>query len=136
MFLLSIFAKRFASAMLTVAAGLLLIGCQGPLPNKEAPRVVGTYPMGERVQVGPYIYTVLEANYKSQLSEEASAAAPKGRFLVIKMTITNAGKDEAPIPQMTLVNNSNQTVPELQEIKEDLPTWFGGVLRRMKPAQT
>jgi len=136
MSLLSIFAKRFSSATLTVAAGLLLVGCQGPSPLKEAPRVIGTFPMGERVQVGSLIYTVLEANYKSQLVDDPAASAPKNRFLLIKMTITNAGKDDAPIPQMVLVNGAGENIHELNEIKEELPGWFGGILRRMKAAQT
>jgi len=92
--------------------------------------------MGDRVQVGPLIYTVLETTWKSQLTDDPASSTPKNRFLIIKMTVTNSGKDDSPIPPMTLTNAAGQTMSEVTEVKDDLPHWFGGILRKLKGAQT
>ncbi len=92
--------------------------------------------MGDRVQVGNLIYTVMETNWKSQLTDDPASTAPRNRFLIVKMTITNAGKDDSPIPPMTLTSSSGQTYPEVIEVKDDLPLWFGGLLRQLKAAQS
>lgn len=68
--------------------------------------------------------------------EDTSASAPKNRFLIVKLTVTNSGKDDLPLPQMALTNASGQTFSELSDIKEDLPRWFGGILRQLKAGQT
>lgn len=92
--------------------------------------------MGDRVQVGPLIYTVLETTWKSQLTDDPTSSMPKNRFLIVKMTVTNAGKDESPVPQMSLSNASGQAFHEVSELKDDLPHWLGGILRKLNAAQT
>lgn len=92
--------------------------------------------MGDRVQVGSIIYTVLETTWKAQLTDEPGSQAPKNRFLIVKLTITNSGKDEAPIPPFTLINTAGQSFNEINDPKDDVPQWFGGLLRKLNAAQT
>ena len=49
---------------------------------------IGTFRMGERVQVGPLVYQVLESDWRSELG--SGGRTPKDRYLFVKMSITNS----------------------------------------------
>ena len=86
--------------------------------------------MGERVQVGPLIYNVLEAEWKNEMGQKT----PTHRFLVLRLTITNSGGREARPPLLTIVHTSGAEHTELSEV-EGLQDWLG-LLRRLDPAAT
>ena len=44
--------------------------------------------MGERVQVGPLVYQVLESDWRSELG--SGGRTPKDRYLFVKVSITNS----------------------------------------------
>jgi hypothetical protein len=122
--------------MIVLLAGMTLLGGCGHMLKSKDPLLIGTFPMGERVHVGPLIYTVLETHWRSTLSDTATARAPKNRFLLVNMTVTNAGGDEISMPMLTMENPSGQSFPELTEGVDAVPQWYGALIRRFKPAQT
>src|SRR3982751_2185793 len=126
----------YLAAFLLVSVTLIPVaGCHALKESKDT-LFIGTFPMGERVQVGPLIYTVLEAQWKSQLSDDPKSKIPKNRYLLLKMTVTNSGKEETTLPQLTLQNSAGQSFPEVTEGVDEVPQWYGALIRTLKPAQT
>lgn len=94
------------------------------------------YKMGEKVSVGSLIYTVLEAEWKTELTSGSGGLpqTPKHRFLVVKVSMTNSGGSQATIPLLTVENANKDSTMEVSEVK-DLPNWLG-LVRLVNPAQT
>ena len=90
--------------------------------------------MGDRVQVGPLVYNVIEAEWKSQLGEFPSPRMPERTFLVVRLTVTNGGGQTIMIPQTKLENSNGETYDELND-GSGLANWLG-LLRDLKPAAT
>lgn len=90
--------------------------------------------MGEKVQAGPLIYTVVDTQWRSQLGEPENPRVPTNRFLLVKLSVTNSGGLSEAIPALVLEDIAGQTHPELTEAP-GLERWFGA-LRRITPAQT
>jgi hypothetical protein len=113
-----------------LAAVLCLSGCSA---RKET---AGSrlYNMGERVTVGPLIYTVSETNWMDQLGDANAPRMPQRRFLAIRLSVTNSGTRTSAIPPATLVDANGQAYNELADV-EGLPEWLG-YLRVLNPAQT
>jgi hypothetical protein len=122
--------RRFGVHFLTIAALLLPVGC-GEVAKQAA---VETGAMGTQVRVGPLIYTVLETEWKTQLGEGGTGQVPKNRFLTLRLTITNSGGKEIPVPLLQVEGKDGQMHMELSEAKE-LPQWLG-FIRVIRPAQT
>ncbi len=115
------------------APALILSGCNrsGEKNSSE----LGTFAMGNRVQVGPFSYNVLEAQWRNQVTEGATAKLPAHRFLLIRISVTNGGGEEISVPSMSLETAAGNSFYEVTEGMQDFPQWFG-VLRKVKPAQT
>ena len=90
--------------------------------------------MGERVQVGPLIYSVLHAEWRTQLGEGSEARTPKNRFLIVQLTVTNSGGGETSIPPVTLEDERGGAYPE-EPNGTGVADWLG-LLRKLAPAQT
>ena len=99
--------------------------------SKPAERL-STYHMGEKVGAGSLIYTVLSADWRTDLGD--GRTMPKDRFLVIHMSITNSGGSSIGSPLTQLVDAQGKEYGELQEIK-NMPQWLG-LIRSMSPAAT
>ncbi len=92
------------------------------------------YRMGERAQVGPLIFTVLDTEWLDQLGDPPNAVLPQRRFLAVRMSITNSGITPVTVPLMSLVSPSGERYPELEDA-HGLGQWFG-LIRTIKPADT
>jgi len=88
--------------------------------------------MGERVQAGPLIYTVLEAEWKPQLD---GGRAPVNRFLFIRVSITNSGGSQVSAPAFVLQAPDGKTYEEVTEGLGEVRNWLN-ILRTIAPAQT
>ncbi len=106
----------------------LLGSCTTPTPPPSV------YKMGEKVQVGPLIYTVLSADWRTDLGDGAEKTAAKDRFLIVHLTITNSGGAQIGAPLTRLLDAKGKEHGELQEVK-NLPQWLG-LLRMLTPAET
>ncbi len=90
--------------------------------------------MGERVRVGPLIYTVQGTEWHDQLGDGPDLRMPQHRFLLVRVSITNSGIRETGIPPMSLLGPGGEQHPELSDGKQ-VPEWLG-FLRSVKPAET
>ena len=92
------------------------------------------YQMGERIDVGPLIYNVVETVWQSQLGDPFKLRLPEQRFLLITVSATNGGGKEVSVPMLVLENQIGQKYQE-SENGEGVDNWFG-LLRSIDPAQT
>ena len=93
------------------------------------------YKMGDKVPVGTMIYSVLEAEWKTDLSAvEGLPQTPQNRFLVLKVSITNSGGAQMAIPLLTLENPKKESSMEVSDVR-NLPNWLG-LVRLVNPAST
>jgi hypothetical protein len=102
--------------------------------SRSTPVQAAGYNMGDTVQVGPLIYHVTEANWKTELGEFPSVRMPERRFLLIHLTVTNSGGETFTIPQAEVQNSKGETFQELTD-GTGVPEWLG-LLRSVKPAET
>src|SRR4051794_6038867 len=108
----------------------LLCGCG----SKADTSLLGTFRMGEKVQIGPLAYTVLESEWKNSLGENATSPAPRNRYLILRLSCENTGKASAVMPTMELESPAKQTYTEVTQGLQELPNWLG-VLRTVQPGQ-
>ncbi len=120
---------RYSAASLLLA--LVLCGCNSESGPREAPKA---FRMGDRVKLGNLNYTVLDSEWLDQLGQPPSARLPRYRFLAVRLTVTNNGREAATIPQITLVGSGGQRYPELDDASA-LTGWLGSI-RLAPPAGT
>jgi Domain of unknown function (DUF4352) len=113
-----------------LAASLVLAGCSES--SKSAGRRL--YNMGERVEAGVLVYTVLEAEWQPQLGEGADARVPRHQYLMLRLSITNSGIREVAIPRLKVVGPGGESHEELTD-GDRVPNWLG-MLRSLKPTET
>lgn len=119
---------RRCSRRVWLAGLLLLAGCSKPKENT----LIGTFHMGEKVQAGPFVYTALEADWRTEIP---NGPPPKNRFLFVRMSITNRSGNKATAPAFSLRGSGETTYQEITERLQDVDNWLG-ILREVKPAQT
>ncbi|MBC8168046.1 MAG: DUF4352 domain-containing protein [Bryobacteraceae bacterium] len=108
-----------------------LVGCGKQID----PSMIGTFRMGEKVQVGALTYTILEAEWKTALVEGGGGPTPQNRYMLVRISVTNGGGTVAAIPSFQLQGANRAIYTELTQGLQDLPNWLG-VLRSVSPAQT
>jgi hypothetical protein len=90
--------------------------------------------MGERVQAPPFVYTVVEAQWRSELGE--GGRLPKNRFLFVRISATNGAGQAANIPAFRLESaDGKSSYPEETDDMEAVTDWLG-LLRSVDPSQT
>jgi hypothetical protein len=93
------------------------------------------YAAGDKATIGSLVYNLTDAETAQQLGDEASSArAAQNRFYLVKVSVTNSGTEEQPIPGMSLVDEAGQSYNELADGK-NVPNWLG-VVRKVGVAQT
>ena len=122
----------FTAGSICLALLVVLAACRG---ESKGSSFQGTYKMGEKVQAGPLIYTILEASWKERLSDDATAKPPSERFLLVKLSITNSGASQVSVPALSLVSPSGKSYLEITDGLQNLSGWLG-MLRIIKPSQT
>ena len=126
-------ALRASSSWRSISFVLLILLCAVAAGcAHRAPTPV--YQMGERAEVGPYVYSVLEAHWAGKLGDEPNPRLPRHRFLLIRISVTNGTPKDFSVPQMTLISQSNVEYPELAE-GSGVRDWYG-LFRRLGPSET
>jgi len=111
---------------------LALTGCSGLSSSKNRSVIIAA---GDKATIGSLVYTITDTERRQQLGDDPSAARThQNRFYLIKVSISNSGGDEQPIPAMTLVDDAGQSYSELAD-GTNVPNWLG-VVRKVGPAQT
>ena len=95
---------------------------------------VRTYPMGEKVTLGHLVYTVLETQWLTHLGDVETGRVPQGRFLLVRVVVTDSGGDPVVAPNLSVEDDSGHGYPELMN-GEGVPEW-AGYLRQIKPAES
>jgi hypothetical protein len=103
-------------AALSVAA--VLGGCGKAVAPAQSVR------MGEQVAVGPITYNVFESQWTPDLPGTNGRRAPKNRFLVLKLSITNGGAKDFALPLLRLEGAHGQTYLE-EESGDGVRDWLG-----------
>lgn len=93
---------------------------------------IGTFRMGERVQVGPLNYQILESDWRSELG--MGGRSPKERYLFVKISITNSSGSPVSVPSFT-IEGAGKTYNEVSEDMDKVDNWFG-LLRNIQASQT
>jgi hypothetical protein len=114
------------------SAVVLCLGFLGSCGNSAPP--LSTHRMGEKVKVGPLIYTVLSADWRADFGDGAEKSVAKDRFVIIQLSITNSGGEQEGSPLTQLIDAQGKEHGEVQEVK-NLPQWLG-LLRLLSPAST
>lgn len=120
--------KLLRSPQLIALSLVLLTGCE------QQQRTNLNYEMGERVEIGPFVYVVVESAWRSDLGEGFQTRAPKNRFLMLTVSVTNSGGAEASVPLLNIEGTNGQLYQELND-GTGVSNWLG-VLRTAKPAET
>ena len=87
----AIAVPRPGARSLSVAALTLIVFNLAGCSKESPPPTLGTFHMGERIQVGPMTYNVLESRWKPALRDDGTGKPPKERYLLVKLTATNGG---------------------------------------------
>jgi hypothetical protein len=122
-------SRSQAAATAAALAFLLLAACGQRQANPSR-----VYRMGESIKLGPLIYNVLDAQWKTELGEGTQLRSPNKRFLLIQLTVTNSGGAETFAPPLKLEDAQGSTFFETPG-GEGVPNWLG-FLRKLAPAQT
>jgi hypothetical protein len=113
-----------------IAVALIAIGCSSA--DKKESRV---FPAGEKVTVGPLVYSVIDSQVLTQLGDDpTSARTPQNRFYVMTVSVSNSSSEDTPIPGLTLVDDAGKEYPEAADGTK-VPNWLG-VVRKAGGAQT
>jgi Domain of unknown function (DUF4352) len=114
---------------LAVCALLLSIVLSGCAPKSRI------FQIGEKIQVGGIVYTVMDVEWAAQLDAGGAAArAPQNRFLVVHLSINNASSKEVTLPLLNVVDPSGAEHLELSD-GQGVVDWLG-ILRPFNPAET
>ena len=110
-----------------IALCLILLGSCGKSSDP-----LRTFRMGEKVEAGSLIYTVLSADWRTDLGEGNTVA--KDRFVIIHLSVTNSGGSAVASPLTQLIDAQGKEHGEVQDVK-NLPQWLG-LIRSLPPAAT
>ena len=124
---MNILLKRTACITLLIL-GTLLSGCRTKVAESKP------WQMGEKVQIGPFIYTVVEADWKTELHGSNGNIYPKNRFLVLRISVTNSGGVERNLQFLHIKNDKDDQIIEYSEL-EGLAGWLG-VIRKLAASAT
>jgi hypothetical protein len=127
------FVTRFPTSIAfsaLIAAALLAAGC-----SSTAKKEAQTFPAGEKVTVGPLVYSVIDSQILTQLGDDAATArTPQNRFYVMTISVSNSSSEDTPVPGLTLVDDTGKEYPEAAD-GTNVPNWLG-IVRKAGGAQT
>jgi hypothetical protein len=119
---------RLPAAILMLVCAIFVNGCS----KGHDASFLGTFRMGEKVQVGPLVYQVLQSDWRSELG--SGGRTPRNRYMFLKLSITNTSGGTVSIPALT-IEGGGQTYGEVMEDMDKVDNWFG-LLRNIGGSQT
>lgn len=117
--------------VLAVAVLVVMAGCSGEAGKASSGK---TYQMGAPAVAGPLTYTVLHSTWADSIDTADGSATAKQHFLVLELSITNAGPDEEAAPLLFLVDEKGKAAMEEQKLG-GAQSWLG-LMRSIKPLET
>ncbi|MDX2150402.1 MAG: DUF4352 domain-containing protein [Bryobacteraceae bacterium] len=110
-----------------VLAATCSSGCSRPRSAKAAA-------MGETVGVGGVSYVVMDSQWRADLAGATGPRVPKNRFLVLRISATNLGRETINVPLLNLIDSKGNGHLEEQS-GDGIEGWLG-VLRTIAPGRT
>ena len=83
--------------------------------------------MGEKVPLGPFTYSVIDSEWKTDVMTAKGRLDPKQRFLVLRLTVANSAAEPKAISYLAIRNDKGEETTEVQDL-EGVEGWMG-VLR-------
>jgi hypothetical protein len=121
--------RRTIAAAATAALCLMLAALSG-CTEKQA-----VHQVGEKVQLGGVVYSVLDTEWASQLETGGAAPRlPQHRFLIVRVNVNNAGNREVNLPLLHLVGTDKAEHLELND-GQGVSGWMG-ILRTLNPTES
>lgn len=71
--------------------------------------------MGDRVELGRLVYTVLETRWLPQIGEGPTARVPKNRFFLMRISVASTGKGDLLVPNLSIEDDRGNAYPELTD---------------------
>jgi len=116
-----------------ICISLISVACTGCSRSSKNQPVV--YAAGDKATVGSLVYNITDSEVAQQLGEDPnSLRTPRNRFYLIKVSVSNSGNEELPIPAMSLVDDAGQIYTELAD-GTNVQNWLG-VVRKVGASQT
>lgn len=112
------------------AAGLILLG-GAACRTRKADTV---HAMGAPVTVGDLSYTVFHTEWRDELQSEMGPRKPQHRFLLVTVSVTNNGPEDATAPLLAVIDKDGRETLELDK-GDGVAQWMG-LLRRVRSTQT
>ena len=109
------------------AISLVLLCVTGGCSRKKEVRV---FQMGEKAEVGPFIYQAGETHWLHTLGDRTA----KDRFFVIHISALNSSSKEATVPAFEVVDDAGNEFPELPD-GTGVDNWVG-ITRKLPVANT
>lgn len=113
-------SRRHAGVAAFAAAALLFSGCA----KKSADSKV--YELGEEIAVGSLVYAVTQTTWADQLDGPNGMRVPTNKFLMVNLSVKNAGREAAGVPLLTLIDANGKEYMELDK-GEGVPQWLGAL---------
>jgi len=120
-------SKLAPSAALILS--LIAAGCSGASARKSV-----IYQPGDNAILDQLTYKVIGTQMLTRLGDGPNQRIPQNRFYVVRISVANAGSEEANLPALTLVDDSGKTYEELTD-GSGVNQWLG-VIRRVPANQT
>jgi hypothetical protein len=121
--------RLISTALLMIICLLVSAGCGGK--GKDA-SFIGTFRMGEKVQIGSVVYQILQSEWRTELG--SGGRTPRARYLFVRMSVTN--ESGSPVALSTLMlEGGGKTYAEVTEDMDKVNDWFG-LLRNVGASQT
>lgn len=93
-----------------------------------------TYQLGEKVTVGPLLYTVFETQWLTHTGTPPDEKVPQNRFFLVRVSIVNSTGGEVLAPTLSVEDDKGTTYPEVTS-EIGAPQWIG-LIRRIQPADS
>ena len=90
--------------------------------------------MGQKVAVGPFLYTVYDTQWLTHLGIPPDEKIPQNRYFLVRVSIVNSGAGDAMAPTLTVEDDKGTSYPEVTS-DVGAPQWIG-LLRQVHPADS
>jgi hypothetical protein len=124
--------SRHNALIAFIALAILDASATSCASGKSKP--VPVFQVGERVELSPFIYNIIDTTWLTHLGEGSTSRVPEHRFLVVRFSAMNTGAHDAQLPQFSVVDDSGKESPETADAA-GVEGWLG-LSRTVVPAGT
>lgn len=113
-------SRCHAGAAALAMTALLFTGCAKKSSDSKV------YEVGEEIATGSLIYAVTQTTWTDQLEGPNGMRIPVNKFLMVNLSVKNAGREAVGVPLLTLIDANGKEYMELDK-GEGVPQWLGAL---------